>query len=804
MTNGSKELPYLKLTGGELTGPVSTTETEFEENDLVNKRYVDESVASVYPTEIVQGNPVICEDGAEYGLQGLKIFGKSTQKTTTGAQLIPLTLAASSAGLIVEHNDDGSLRITGTPLVQYENILNKELRLDPGTYCISGGSTNTGGIETQVRVEKSSGTNYYSRTSFTIDGTENHIYVNIQYNNSSLEKVNYDSYAPMLNKGTSALPFEPYTGGKPSPSPDYPQEIVSAGDRGSTELNITGANLLPLPDRSGTEVGINFEIKNGVVKTDGINTSGPISLWGGYVNTSPVFYLGPGKYSLTYGFTMRNFDGSTRTWFSGTFNLDKVTAITDVAIVTNNSINGYLYPMLNFGASVLPWEPYTGQLLPLSAPTGLPGIPVDSGGNYTDADGQQWVCDEIDLALGVYVQRVERITFDGSSDELWEMVTNTATQRNYFRISLKKTALRNDLNDNALLCQAFTYASPGGDNTTCFESNNLSFTCSTSLFDSVDDWRQYLTGNAMMLIYAIATPIETPLSEEEIAAYKALHTYDGTTTISTLEDVSGIEVQYLKKNRALPASSKQDAGRVVTVNDQGQFSLTDKYLDGVDLDSIFSLFIDGKNTTEMFWKWYPLTYKYGSTKYSRLERWCKLLANAWSNKTYTLRFYKASVSGDYTGTPLDDLADGRQAAPLVTDSSEPTEDWAENDPMTWYIRANALSLADGTMDILYFEGEDRFDITGEIAPVYCFALNLYLKHWTDDSYKYTSWKTIKADGYNSMAEGIAPDGTYRTITWHPAFYGGLNTSGGMTSGINKKPMVWTSSNNALPLAREIT
>ena len=46
------------------------------------------------------------------------------------------------------------------------------------------------------------------------------------------------------------------------------------------------------------------------------------------------------------------------------------------------------------------------QTLTLSTPGGLPGIPVTSGGNYTDADGQQWVCDEIDFDRGMYVQRV--------------------------------------------------------------------------------------------------------------------------------------------------------------------------------------------------------------------------------------------------------------------------------------------------------------------------------------------------------------------------------------------------------------
>ena len=37
--------------------------------------------------------------------------------------------------------------------------------------------------------------------------------------------------------------YEPYTGGKPSPSPEYPQEIVSVGGNGSIEVNVRGKNL---------------------------------------------------------------------------------------------------------------------------------------------------------------------------------------------------------------------------------------------------------------------------------------------------------------------------------------------------------------------------------------------------------------------------------------------------------------------------------------------------------------------------------------------------------------------------------
>ena len=555
---------YIKKSGDTVTGPLNVAEPT-EDANAATKKYVDESVKSVYPTEVVTGNPVVCEDGAEYGLQGLKIFGKSTQ-----------------------------------------------------------------------------------------DGT---------------------------------------------PSPENPVPIVSAGDGGSIGLTVSNS-----ADQS--------------------------------------------------------------------------------------------------------------QSLTVSTPNGLPGIPVNSDGNYTDASGQQWICNYRDWARGVDVKNYCDVTLDGTigagfaNGNVWylssmDMITlfggvvySSQTKKNMPDGFSSRFITQNSSYDLTDEYENTLYISRGGE----------AITINAGLFPTpdLDGFKQYFSENPTRFVLHYLTYIETPIPAEELAAYRALHTYDGTTTISTSEDVSGIEVQYLKKNRALPTSNKQDAGRVVTVNDQGQFSLTDKYLDGVDLDSIFSLFIDGKNTTEMFWKWYPLTDKYGSTKYTRLERWCKLLANAWSNKTYTLRFYKASVSGAYTGTPLDDLADGRQAAPLVTDSSEPTEDWAENDPMTWYIRANALSLADGTMNILYFEGEDGFDITGEIAPVYSFALNLYLKHWTDESYKYTSWKTVKADGYNSMAEGIAPDNSYRTVTWHPSFDGGLNVSGGLTSGAGKKPVIWTSAQDALPLARKIT
>lgn len=60
------------------------------------------------------------------------------------------------------------------------------------------------------------------------------------------------------------------------------------------------------------------------------------------------------------------------------------------------------------------YSPYREQLLTLPTPTGLPGIPVTSGGNYTDQSGQQWVCDEVNLERGVKVQRIDKGAFDAT------------------------------------------------------------------------------------------------------------------------------------------------------------------------------------------------------------------------------------------------------------------------------------------------------------------------------------------------------------------------------------------------------
>ena len=125
------------------------------------------------------------------------------------------------------------------------------------------------------------------------------------------------------------------------------------------------------------------------------------------------------------------------------------------------------------------------------------------------------------------------------------------------------------------------------------------------------------------------------------------------------------------------------------------------------LDEMFGALIDGTNTTKVFHRWWHLARLQDAAsddtavanRYHTMDRFFALLAEAWEDKYYTLRGpdYRVNSTGVHALTPLGDLAD-KTAAVCATEVSDNDFDWADEDPMTWYVRFNGLSLADGTMN----------------------------------------------------------------------------------------------------------
>ena len=170
------------------------------------------------------------------------------------------------------------------------------------------------------------------------------------------------------------------------------------------------------------------------------------------------------------------------------------------------------------------------QTLTLPTPNGLPGIPVTSGGNYTDPQGQQWVCDEVDLQRGVKVQRVNAV--DLSTCRVTAIAKFTVTKR----LSIRLPLYGRDYKTEAL-CNKSPFIVSFDKDTPHFYVDKTNVQIFIPIDAKTPEEGEYI------LFYALATPIETPLTPDEIAAYKALVAY-GPDTVVRASDGAGIKLDY--------------------------------------------------------------------------------------------------------------------------------------------------------------------------------------------------------------------------------------------------------------------
>lgn len=194
------------------------------------------------------------------------------------------------------------------------------------------------------------------------------------------------------------------------------------------------------------------------------------------------------------------------------------------------------------------------QTLTLTTPTGLPGIPVTSGGNYTDPQGRQWVCDEINLDRGVKVQMVNVVDLSTCT------ITGTTNLAVIKRLAIRLPLTGRDYKTEAL-CNKLKFI-------VSFTKDIPHFYVDTSnaqVFIPIDvknpEEGEYI------LFYALATPIETPLTPAEIAAYKALITYAPDTVVQA-SDGAGIKLDY-QRDVNLVVKNLEDAIASMTTTQGG-------------------------------------------------------------------------------------------------------------------------------------------------------------------------------------------------------------------------------------------
>ena len=212
------------------------------------------------------------------------------------------------------------------------------------------------------------------------------------------------------------------------------------------------------------------------------------------------------------------------------------------------------------------------QTLPVSTPNGLPGIPVSSGGNYTDADGQQWYCDIVDFAAGThtkYVDYVDLKNYRFSLNVVWTNQNNTLAFA-YAKIKSNKKIV-GTLSNKLVYAKGNTLPNRVSEYRISVEDTTSNHTVvyvvlpKTEFPGKIDSRavNNYLSTAGIYALVPLETPTETDLTPEQLTAYAALKTYAPSTTVQTDSTPSaGIEIEYASTTMNVELSAdKMEASR---------------------------------------------------------------------------------------------------------------------------------------------------------------------------------------------------------------------------------------------------
>lgn len=511
-----------------------------------------------------KGERIAVGDSSDAFFEGLKLFGKSEQVQTKGYQLFDASKipTKSAGGATVTNNGDGSFTISGSGKLSAEHYFYADITHAEAVKLFKAGkiSLNNNGktypkINFSFRTDQEKTTLGDSKNETETMLTEELVgdplfYVRVFFYGKSGDTITPGTIKPMLYQDGDGT-WEPYTGGKPSPSMEYKQDPESSGDGGTIGIGVCSANLYSEGDLSISDVkytdfipwtGKSEMFASLRAKTNSVD--GKLNVVIDYYDANKVRLGGNGwgepcgntftKYSAIFtgrsaAGTGKNVDLRSVRFFKVRFGIsvDSATQIDykDIVITDSEGVkfSGYQPP----------------QTLTIPTPNGLPGIKVTSDGNYTDSNGQQWICDELDFKRGKYVQRIKKLVFDGSEDEVWRR------ESSYVYILIKDSAPLTIPLVNKFLGVKNTNSNANTNNFSTISSSSALTCCLNGITDGeLQVWTTYLQTNPIEVLYILSTPIETDIPEETMNAYRKLYTNYPSTVIQN-DAGAGMEVEYV-------------------------------------------------------------------------------------------------------------------------------------------------------------------------------------------------------------------------------------------------------------------
>lgn len=219
--------------------------------------------------ELEGAGMLVLPNSLDAPLEGLELGGKTEQVQTTGKNLFDTSFAK---------NKENYKEVTIAGSVIYAI----ELSLKPNTkyafQCVIKSVPTTMNVgNSTIRYVVSDGQKRVITTN-----EDGKLYIGFSGNpDGEIHKIGVSIVDIQVEESTTVTPYEPYTGGKPSPSPEYPQEIKNSGkwneekQKYEVDVKVTGKNLLNLqkePDVKGTYQG--WKVGNGEPLTLGVKDKG--------------------------------------------------------------------------------------------------------------------------------------------------------------------------------------------------------------------------------------------------------------------------------------------------------------------------------------------------------------------------------------------------------------------------------------------------------------------------------------------------------------------------------------------------
>ena len=494
------------------------------------------------------GMAVITSDSAKTPLKNLRVHGKSEQKQYGGHQLFDASYRNINGRIwhqncnTTENNGVFTCVATGTDLMVW-NILGVNVNYEDTDYACNLMEIPEGSTKVSVSISNTAFNKNYitfldenkvtittkgsSTSEFSINLTGNEKYFVIRFGKGDAVVGQTYETTVMVNIG-ELMEYEPYTGNAPSPSTNYQQEIVECEN---TEVGLYKENIFDNENATQGKLPVHTTLH--WIKTNIQVKAGEVYYV--YYSTDGVF----NTVSTFYGSIDIDRSSNNPNLFKIANNM--LTVPTDGELVIRLESEGSIAQVIdNLVVSKVPVDkyiPYSKQTL--SIPYTLRGI------------GD--VRDYVDFERNKKAQNINRkvITRDA-------YITANTTNEDYnmfvFTIHKNYHNQNNCVSSNPpVMCNKFIGVTSGtvvkgtcriatvGDYGWNGDARIYFYTDKT--ITTIDEFMNAV-GDDMYVDYVLAEPIETPLTEEEIAQFKALYmNYPNTTIINS--DNAYMEVEYV-------------------------------------------------------------------------------------------------------------------------------------------------------------------------------------------------------------------------------------------------------------------